>query len=65
MQSQIEQPIGQLTEHEQIAFYRTQWLTAHNRLHGITGAYPDLLKGEWDRYLRDLQKSEVVCKQVA
>jgi hypothetical protein len=57
--------IGEMTEHEQVSLYRTQWLMAHNRLHDIVQAHSDLLKGEWESYLHELQSSEAVSKTSA
>jgi hypothetical protein len=65
MQLETEQiTIGKMTEHEQASLYRAQWLMAHNRLHDIVLAHPDL-KGEWDSYLHELQSSEDVAKSEA
>ncbi|HEY2468541.1 MAG TPA: hypothetical protein VGI45_11990 [Terracidiphilus sp.] len=64
MQLETEQNISNLTEHEQVSLYRTQWLMAHNRLHDLAQSHPDL-KGDWDSYLRDLQSSEAASKSEA
>jgi hypothetical protein len=57
--------VGSISEQEQVSYYRTQWLTAHNRLHDVTMAYPELLKGEWESYLRRLQSQESTAKKTA
>lgn len=57
--------ISQMSEHEQVSFYRTQWLTAHNHLHAVvhdTSASP---VKEWDAYLSELGSTEIVAKRDA
>jgi hypothetical protein len=65
LEEQSAAVISEMTEHEQVTLYRTQWLLAHNRLHAIVQAHSDFLKGEWEGYLHDLQSSETVAKTEA
>jgi hypothetical protein len=58
-------PDFDLTEHEQVSFYRTQWLMAHNRLHKIVHDSSADVAQEWEGYLRDLSTAESVSKQEA
>lgn len=45
--------------------YRTKWLIAHNCLHKIAHDHPDLLKGEWDGYLSELESAEAIASKLA
>ena len=51
------------------SLYRTRWLMAHNRLHGLFHE-GGLLKaeehrGEWEAYLAELRTAETVASQPA
>lgn len=65
MQIEIEKSVSEMTEHEQVSLYRTKWLLAHNRLHDVTQEHSDLLKGDWEKYLQELQSSDAVASQAA
>jgi hypothetical protein len=64
---QIEEQINtrNMTEHEQVSLYRTQWLMAHNRLAKIARDPSAVVADEWSGYLKELSSAEVVAREEA
>jgi hypothetical protein len=58
-------PDTNMTEHEQVSLYRTQWLMAHNRLNKIAHDSTVGVAEEWNSYLRDLSTAESVAREEA
>jgi hypothetical protein len=49
-------------EVDAVSLYRTMFLMAHNRLHGIVHSKePVSLPNEWEGYLKELESSEAVA----
>lgn len=57
--------IGAMPENEQVSFYRTQWLMAHNHLHAVVHNPSASPTKEWDAYIGELQSAELVAHRIA